>query len=310
MQTKLQKPTHLYIRGAIRPWEEGVLHISAEAVTRGLNVFEGIKGYWQPDGSFGFVALRRHWERLKRSARLLHIPFEMSFDDFDSACHALVQRLYRPGVNMWVRATLFVIEGHWGEGTKADLVLTAYNTGESPHAAVDIGVSTWRRAADVVLPYRIKTSTNYQVARLGKIEGRGRGYDEMILLNEHGRVAETVGSCIFMVRDGRVVTPPSWEGAVESITVNIVEMICSEMGIPFERRPVDRTELLISEEVALAGTLNEVTAVRSIDELQVPCNTIVTAIQGRYLSMVCGIEPHAEAGISSRPYVPVSAAAE
>ena len=123
MKVKLQKPSHLYIAGAIRPWEEGVLHVSTEAVTRGLNVFEGIKGYWQPDGSFGLLALRRHWQRLRRSARLLHIPFEMSFDDFEKACHGLVQRLYEPGINMWVRATLFVVEGHWGEGTRADLVV-------------------------------------------------------------------------------------------------------------------------------------------------------------------------------------------
>jgi branched-chain amino acid aminotransferase len=272
-------------------------------VTRGLNVFEGVKGYWQPDGSFGFVALRRHWKRLRRSACLLHIPFEMSFDDFEDACHALVQCLYKPGVNMWLRATLFVVEGHWGEGTKADLVLTAYHTAQGPPSAIDIGVCTWRRAADTVLPYRIKTSANYQVVRLGKIEGRSRGYDEMILLNEHGRVAEAFGSCVLMVRDGCVITPPPWEGALESITVDLVEALCQEMSIPFQRRPVDRTELLICDEIALAGTLVELTLVRSIDELPVPSGRIGTAIQRRYLSMVGGTEPHEAAEISSRPYV-------
>ena len=188
--------------------------------------------------------------------------------------------------------------------------LTAYNTPPSPPAAVDIGVSTWRRASDVVLPYRIKTSTNYQVVRLGKIEGRSRGYDEMILLNEHGRVAETFGSCVLVVRDGRVVSPPAWEGALESITVDLVETLCSEMGIPFERRPIDRTELLIADEIALAGTLAEITAVRSVDGLQMPGDTIVTAIQSRYLAMASGVEPHAASGVSSRPYVGLFVAAE
>jgi branched-chain amino acid aminotransferase len=310
MQVTLQKPSHLYMRGAIRPWEEGVLHISTEAVTRGLNVFEGIKGYWQPDGSFGFVALRRHWQRLGRSARLLHIPFEMTFDEFEAACHGLVQCLYRQGVNMWIRATLFVVEGHWGEGTKADLVLTGYHTAGSPPAAVDIGVSTWRRAADVVLPYRIKTSTNYQAVRLGKIEGRGRGYDEMVLLNEHGRVAEAFGSCVVMVRDGGVVTPPAWEGALESITIDLVEVACGLLDIPFARRPIDRTELLIADEVALVGTLVEVTPVRSIDGLQVPDTTIVAAIEDCYLAMVRGLAPHAAVEMSRRPYDAVKEAAE
>ena len=298
LRTKLQKPSHLYINGAIRPWEEGVLHISTEAVTRGLNVFEGLKGYWQPDGSFGLVALHRHWRRLRRSARLLHIPFDMSFEDFEQVCHSLVHRLYEFGVNVWLRTTLFVVEGHWGEGTKADLVVTAYRTGDSPPPALDIGVSTWRRAGDLVLPYRIKTSTNYQVVRLGKIEGRKRGYEEMILLNEHGRVAEAFGSCVLIVRDGCVVTPPAWEGALESITVELIETLCGEMSIPFHRRPIDRTELLIADEVALAGTLAEVTVVRSIDGLQVPSDTIVAAVQRRYLSVVRGLEPHAAVQIS------------
>jgi branched-chain amino acid aminotransferase len=303
MKVKLQKPSHLYFQGAVRPWHEAVLHISTEAVTRGLNVFEGLKGYWQPDGSFGIVALRRHWQRLGQSARLLHIPFEMDFLDFEDACHALVQRLCRPQTNMWLRPTLFVVEGHWGEDTKADLVITAYHTGESPPEPIDIGVCTWRRAADIVLPYRIKTSTNYQVARLGKIEGRHRGYDEMLLLNEHGRVAEALGSCVLMVRNGSVVTPPAWEGALESITVDLVEMLCRDMGIRFERRPIDRTELLVAEEVALAGTLSEITAVRSIDGAPLASGPLIKAIQDRYLAIVQGIAPEAAAGLSVRPFI-------
>jgi len=160
---KLQKPKFAYFGGAIRLWDEALFHMSSEAVLRGLNVFEGIKGYWQPNGSFGLVALRRHWARLRRSAKLLHIPFEMGFDEFEGACHALVQSLCEPERDMWVRATLYVVEGHWGEGTKADLVLTAYHQDKGRHAPFDLGISTWRRAPDDSLPCRIKTSTNYQV---------------------------------------------------------------------------------------------------------------------------------------------------
>ena len=162
---------------------------------RGLNVFEGLKGYWQADGSFGIVAVERHWSRLKRSAKLLHIPFDMSLDEFEDACHGLVQLLYRREQNMWIRATLYVTDGHWGVGTKSDLVLTAYHTPKGLQEPMATGVSTWQRATDVALPYRIKTSSNYQVARLAKIEGRDRGYPEMILLNQHGRVAEGHRKC-------------------------------------------------------------------------------------------------------------------
>ena len=69
----------------------------------------------------------------------------------------------------------------------------------------------------------------------------------MVLLNQHGRVAEAIGSYILVVRDGKVITPPWWEGALESITVDIIEELCKTMGIPFERRPIERTELIIAD---------------------------------------------------------------
>jgi branched-chain amino acid aminotransferase len=113
-----------------------------------------------------------------------------------------------------------------------------------------------------------------------------------------------------MVREGRVVTPPAWEGALESITVDLVEVACGTLGIRFERRPIDRTELLIADEVALAGTLVEVTAVRSIDGVPMPGGDVIEAIQSRYLAMVQGTEPHAAVGLSSRPPPALSVAAE
>src|SRR5262249_54786279 len=126
------------------------------------------------------------------------------------------------------------------------------------------------------------------VARLGKIEGRARGYEEMILLNNHGRVAEALGCCLLMMRDGAVITPPPWEGALESITVDLVEEICGTLGIPFCRRPIDRTELLVADELALASTLVEITAIRSVDGLAIPGSTITQMIQRRYLAAATG----------------------
>jgi len=306
---KLQKPRWVFFDGALRPWEDAKLHISSEAVLRGLNVFEGIKGYWQPDGSFGFVALRRHYDRLRQSARLLHIPFEMNFTAFEDACHSLVAALYEPARNMWVRATLYVTEGHWGEGTVADLVLTAYHQEKGPPQPVDTGISTWQRAIDLALPCRIKTSSNYQVARLAKIEGRRRGCPEMILLNQWGRVAESVGSCVLVLRDGKAVTPPPWEGALESITIDIVAELCRSLGIPFERRPVERTELLIADEIGFVGTLSEVTTVRSIDGQPMPEAPILARLGERYLAAVTGLAPHPAVELSCRPRASPSAIA-
>jgi len=300
-QLQLQKPKWVYFGGRIRLSEEAVFHISSEAVVRGLNVFEGLKGVWQVDGSFGILAVERHWRRLKRSAKLLHIPFEMSLAEFDDACHSLVQMLYETERNMWIRATLYVTEGHWGVGTKSDLVLTAFHCPKGLPEPIKTGVSTWQRATDTTLPYRIKTSANYQVARLAKIEGRDRGYPEMVLLNQYGRVSETIGSAILIVRDGQVLTPPSWEGAFESITIDIVESFCKTTGIPFARRPIDRTELIIADEMAIVGTLNDLTIVSSIDGAAFGDAPILKAIAERYMRAFTGEEPHPSVDLSRRP---------
>ena len=291
---KLQRPEWLYCRGAVRPWEEGVLHVSSEAVTRGANVFEGLKGYWYEDGSsFGIVAMRRHYDRLKRSARLLYIPCTLDFAEFENACHELMRKLLSPDRDMWVRATLFAVEGYWGEGTKADLVLTAYHLDKGPPAPIDIAISTWQRTSDLSVSPRIKTGANYHIGRLARIEGRRKGCSEMILLNQWGRVAEATGACVLMVRDGQVVTPPPTEGNLESITVQIVGQICRTLGIPFIERPIDRTELWIADEMALAGTLAEIVKIRRIDDLELPAESpILDAVSDRFWAAVRGIAPH------------------
>lgn len=298
---KLQKPAYIYCKGAVRPEHEAVLHVSAEGVVRGLNVFEGLKGYWQPDGTFGIVALPRHHARLKRSARLMRLPFEMDLAVFEDACHAIVGALASPEKDMWVRATLYATEGHWGEGTKTDLVLTAYHQDKRQPPSWPTGVSAWRRACDNALPARIKTSANYFAARMARIEGRDRGYPEMVLLNEAGRVAEFIGSCLVIARDGRLFTPPASEGALESITVDIVEALARDMGIPFERRPIDRSELLIADEIAAVGTLDEVTTIQSIDGLDLPEPQLLAAVAARYRAAATGVDPHPAIDLSRRP---------
>src|SRR5262249_36557137 len=253
----LQQPDFAYMQGKLVPWKDAKLHVGCEALTRGLSVFEGLKGYWQPNQRFGIVTVRRHYERLRRSARLLHIPWEATYQQYESAVFELVGALLRPGRDLWTRTTLFVVEGHWGEGTVADLVITAYQQDiQTPHP-IRLGVSTWRRSSDLVLPPRIKSSANYQVARVARIEGRAQGCQDMVLLNDSGRAAETTAAALLVVRDGTVYTPPATEGALESITVDILENMATSMGIPFVRRPIDRTELLVADEIGICGTITE-----------------------------------------------------
>lgn len=290
---KLQQPKYVYMNGGLCLWNEATLHIGCEAVTRSLNVFEGLKGYWQPEGPFGIVQLRSHYERLRRSARLLHIPFETSFDDYRNALAQLVEALLESDQDMWFRTTLYGVEGHWGEGTVADLVITGYHQDKRVPDPIALGLSTWRRSPDVSLPARIKAGSNYQVARLARIEGKALGCQDMVLLNTSGRVAEATASCIVMVRDGVIYTPPPTEGALESVTLDIVEAMAKSMNIPFIRRPIDRTELLVADEIALCGTLAELILVKSIEGQ--PLNgesPILRSLQARYFRAVRNVDPH------------------
>ena len=297
---KLQKPAFVYMAGRLRSWDDAVLHIGCEAITRGLSVFEGLKGYWGLDEKFRIVEIRRHFQRLQRSARLLHIPFHTSYDLYEAAIYELAGALLGPERDMWFRTTLYVTEGHWGEGTEADLVITAYHTDKVVPEPIDIGVSSWRRSVDLALPARIKTGTNYQVARLARIEGRPRGWDDMVLLNQEGRVAEATGSCVLMVREGTVYTPPATEGALESITLDVVESLAASLGIRFARRPIDRTELLIADELALCGTLAEVTLVRSIDGFDLTVGSpILSTLQRRYFDAVRAVDPSPAIALST-----------
>jgi len=290
---KLQRPKFVYMGGKHCSWDDATLHVGCEAVTRALSVFEGVKCYRQPDGSVAGLMLRRHYERLRRSARLLHIPCEPTLAEYTAAIAGLVDALLEPDKEMWLRTTLFVTEGHWGDGTVSDLVVTGYQAELAEPEPIALGVSTWRRSSDVSLPARVKSGANYQVARLARIEGRASGCDDMILLNQWGRVSEASGASVLMVRDGTIFTPPPSEGALEGITIDVLETLSQSLGIRVVRQPIERTELLVADEIALCGTLTEVTLVRSICGAPLPNNApLLRALQRRYFEAIRGIAPH------------------
>ncbi len=289
---KLQKPSVIFSDGALRPWDEATLHVCVEGVQRGLNVFEGLKAFRQRDGAMRLLAMPRHFARFKRSAQLLHMPFPMDYEQFLAASRSVVEALATPTKNMWLRPTLYMVEGHWGMGDKTDMVIPGYQHPAGVLPSFKSGVSTWRRADDLALPARIKTGANYQVARLVKIEGRSRGYPEMVLLNPAGRVAEFIGSAILVVRDGAIITPPPHEGCIESVTVEIVGALAEDLGIPFIVRPIERTELCIADEIASCSTLNDITLVSEFDERPLGPAPVLSALRQRYLDAAEGASPH------------------
>lgn len=192
--------------------------------------------------------------------------------------------------DLWFRPTLYVTEGHWGEGTAADLVVTAFSQ-SLEHEPMRLGVSTWRRAPDVALPTRVKCSANYVGGRLARIEVRRRGYDDAVMLNDAGRVAEATGACLLIASRGSVVTPPPSEGCLDSITVDVLEKAAHDLGLDFLRRPLERSELLAADECGVAGTISELTLVEEIDGRTYPVDGVLARLRERYLAAMRGPAP-------------------
>ncbi|MCW0212466.1 MAG: aminotransferase class IV [Pseudonocardia sp.] len=287
--SQLQTPKYASVNGELVPYEDVTIHIGAEALTRALSVFEGLKGYWDDQGAvFSLRAPRWHYDRLCRSAALFRIPIGFSYEEYVAAMRALAEELLVTGRDLWFRTTLYVVEGHWGEATRADLVITAFTQAMHDPEPMRMGVSTWRRAADVALPARVKSSANYVIARLARIDANRLGYDDAVLLNDHGRVAEATGACVLIANRGRVVTPPTTEGCLDSITTAVLEQVCHELGVPFERRAIDRTELLVAEECGVAGTISELTLISEIDTFDYALDGTLARVRAAYLDVMRG----------------------
>jgi branched-chain amino acid aminotransferase len=287
--SQLQTPPWALVNGALVPYADVKIHIGAEALTRALSVFEGVKGYWDSAGEvFSIRTPRRHYDRLCRSASLFHIPVTFTYDEFLAGLSTLAGELLVPDKDLWFRPTMYVTHGHWGEATEADLVVTAFSQRKLDPDPMRLGVTSWRRASDLVLPTRVKSSANYVGARMARIEVRRLGYDDAIMLNDFGRVAEATGACVLIAQRGRIVTPPTSESCLDSITVDILEEVAEHLGVPFERRPIERTELLAADECGLAGTISELTLVAELDGVEYEQTGLLAQLRQRYLELMRG----------------------
>ena len=157
---------------------------------------------------------------------------------------------------------------------------------------LNVGVVSWVRIADNVMPARLKAFSNYHNGRLAAMESQAGGYDWPILLDSSGKVTEGPGACLLLVRDGKVIAPPITSGILESITRDTVKVLVEEvLKIPFIERVVDRTELYLAEEVFFVGTGWEIKPVASVDRIVVndgKVGEITSRIQVLYKQVVLG----------------------
>lgn len=289
--TTLEKPPYIWFKDAVRPWEEATVHVWTETVLRAASVFEGLRGYWnEQESRHYFVHLADHMRRLDESARVVRIPRRVTADECLRALNAMLTAMpYREDI--YVRPTIYLEQGRYSVGGSAEdcgFFMPVFPSPRDP--SIDTGitcqVSSWRRADDSTAPPRVKAAANYYNLRLARLEATTNGYGEAILLNTAGKVAETGGASVFVVRNGRVATPHLGSSVLESLTRrSAIELLTEEFGIEVEEREVERTELYLADEVFLSGTLCEITPVIGIDGYQVGDGTpgqLTRALQEKY----------------------------
>ncbi len=283
-------PGAICIDGMLVPWDQAVVHTSSEAFLRGLSVFEGVRAYWTGE-HFNVIDLARHHQRLERACKILRI--EPGFD-FGELVSAVTRSIAAVGQmqDLYVRITVIVGAGSY-EPAAADSVSWHVAAFPRPRTApvLTCCVSSWQRPSDLAYSPLLKVGGAYTSFRLPRMEARDRGFDEVLLLNDQGRVAETPGASVFVKRGNAIATPDLSSGILAGITRSaILRLLRARDGIEVVERPIARTELYFADEVFIAGTLDEVRAVRRIDHIELLTEFGVTIREEYYRQCVAAPE--------------------
>jgi branched-chain amino acid aminotransferase len=261
---------YLWHNGRIRPWADASVHVSAHALHYGSSVFEGERVYATPRGP-AYFRLADHTRRLFESARVYEIEIGYSEEEINAACLELIRA--NRMASAYVRPIVFRGAGGLGvlpkDGAPVEVAIMALAwgayLGEAAERGADVCVSSWHRPAPNTLPSWAKAGGNYLSSQLIALEARRGGYDEGIALGHNGLLGEGAGENLFLVKKGRLLTPPSSAGILAGITRDSVITLAAELGIPVEERDLPREALYTADEVFMTGTAAEITPVRSVD---------------------------------------------
>lgn len=269
------------------------INILAPTAQFGLNVFEGIPCYWNENEKQLYAfRLDDHYDRLLRSARLIQINCPYTKEDFKKAFVDVI-KANEYDENLSVRQTLFVDGfGSWGSDGPTDMFVAPIPRGrtsaEYNKKGLNVCVTSWRRISENALSPRIKCGANYINSRVGQREALRNGYDTCLFLNEFGKVSEGPGSCFFMIRDQKIITPVYTDAVLESITRDTVIQLARSIGYEVVERTIDRTELYTADEAFLCGSAMELTPILSIDRYELGEGQITKELQKAYVDTASG----------------------
>ena len=260
----------IWMNGQMLPFEKATLHFLTPALHYGAAVFEGIRAYNTANGSAVF-RLREHTERLFDSARVLGFrEFPWTVDEVVDATKQVVK--INGFKDCYIRPLLYLDGGGWNlsvDSGKPSLAIAAwewnnYLGDEALAKGIRANISTFTRHHPNVMMTKAKISGNYANSILAKTESMRLGFDEAIMLDPQGYVAECTGENLFVVRDGKIITP-STAPVLEGITRQSIFMIAKDLGYEVLEQPVSRDQLYIADEVFVCGTAAECIGLNEID---------------------------------------------
>ena len=284
----------IWMNGELVDWADAKIHVGAHGLHYGTGVFEGIRCYETPRGPAVF-RLTDHVKRLDASARLLYMELPYSVEEIRDACLQVI------GVNglpeCYVRPFAFYGYGELGVSTAGNPVEVvvmswpwgAYLGDDGLKNGIRCKISSWKRVGANTIPHAAKATGIYLNSMLAVIEANRAGYDEAILLTDDGYIADGSGENVFVVKDGKITTPPLSTSILPGITRNSVIQIAQDLGYTVEETHLIRTDLYLADEIFMTGTAAEVTPIRSVDDQEVgPPGEVTLKLQQAYLDTVRG----------------------
>ncbi|HTX33635.1 MAG TPA: branched-chain amino acid transaminase [Bryobacteraceae bacterium] len=297
MLTPTEKIWH---NGRFIKWEDATIHVLSHVVSYGSSVFEGIRCYSTHLGPAVF-RLREHVRRMVDSAKIYRIEnLGFSADALAEAMLELV-RVNRMD-SCYIRPIAFRSYGDIGVNgmhNPIDVYIACWNWGkylgeEALAEGVDVCVSSWNRLAPNTLPSMAKAGANYMNSQLIKMEAVTNGYTEGIALDTAGYVSEGSGENIFLVRDGKIHTPPLGASVLPGITRDTILTLARELHIPVVEGLIPRELLYIADEVFFSGTAAEITPIRSIDHITIgkgKRGPVAERLQKEFFGVIDGSRP-------------------
>ncbi len=286
----------IWMDGEMVPWHEAKVHVLTHGLHYGSGVFEGVRAYKTPTGTAVF-RLKEHVDRLYASAHIFMIDIPFPKETIAEAIRAVVRE--NDLDECYIRPIVFLGYGEMGLNPlpcKASVAVAAWPWGaylgdEGVAKGIRLKISSWVRHNPNSLPPAAKGTGMYLNSSLAKVEAVKAGYDEAILLSPQGYVSECTGENLFVVRNGRVLTPPTSAGALEGITQSSVIALADDLGYKVEAENLLRSDLYTADEIFLCGTAAEVTPAVSVDDRVVgdgKPGSFTKAIQQGYHAAVHG----------------------